>query len=199
MAFNKKYKILLIEPSEIIAKGLKDIFAKCRDMEVIDVMTKLDDYNQFGYGQVDIIVVNPLIFGHNNIKTVRSFFNEGDIAMMVAIENHPLKDNILNQFDAIINIYDSVDEIKQKMSSVLKKNEDSPKKEKDELTPRERDILKGVAKGLTNKEIAFEYNISIYTVTTHRKNISRKLGINSISGLTVYAIMNKFVDMSDFD
>ena len=42
------------------------------------------------------------------------------------------------------------------------------------------------------------FNISIYTVISHRRNISQKLGINSIPGLTVYAIMNKLVDMSDF-
>ena len=47
-----------------------------------------------------------------------------------------------------------------------------------------------------DKEIADEYNISIYTVISHRRNISRKLGINTISGLTVYAIMNKLIDIS---
>ena len=68
---------------------------------------------------------------------------------------------------------------------------------KDILSEREKDIVREVAKGLTNKEIADRLILSIHTVTTHRKNISRKTGINSISGLTVYAIINHIVDISD--
>ena len=80
----------------------------------------------------------------------------------------------------------------------MEENAQNPKSDINELSTRERDILTAVAKGKTNKEIADEFNISIYTVISHRRNISQKLGINSIPGLTVYAIMNKLVDMSDF-
>ena len=54
-----------------------------------------------------------------------------------------------------------------------------------------------VARGLTNKEIAEDLFISTHTVITHRKNIVRKLGIKTVSGLTVYAILNKIIDMTD--
>ena len=81
----------------------------------------------------------------------------------------------------------------------MEENVANPKSDINELSARERDILTAVAKGMTNKEIADEFNISIYTVISHRRNISQKLGINSIPGLTVYAIMNKLVDMSDFN
>lgn len=64
-----------------------------------------------------------------------------------------------------------------------------------ELSEREKDIIRSVAKGLSNKEIADELFISIHTVITHRRNISRKLGIHSTAGLTVYAILNKLVDI----
>lgn len=65
------------------------------------------------------------------------------------------------------------------------------------LSQREKDIVIEVAKGLTNKEIADRLHLSVHTVTTHRKNISRKTGINSISGLTVYAIINKLVNLNE--
>lgn len=68
-----------------------------------------------------------------------------------------------------------------------------------ELTPRERDIIIGVVKGMTNKEIADELFISPNTVTTHRRNIVKKLDIHSASGLTVYAIMNKLVSLQDIE
>ena len=53
-----------------------------------------------------------------------------------------------------------------------------------------------VAQGLLNKEIADRHNISINTVITHRKNITRKTGIKTVAGLTVYAILNGYVDIN---
>lgn len=65
------------------------------------------------------------------------------------------------------------------------------------LSEREKEIIAEVARGLTNKEIADKLFISIFTVTTHRKNISRKLGIKTIAGLTAYALMNGYIKESD--
>jgi regulator of cell morphogenesis and NO signaling len=66
----------------------------------------------------------------------------------------------------------------------------------DVLSDREKDIIAGVVEGLTNKEIADKLFISVNTVTTHRRNIARKLDIHSPAGLTIYAIVNKIVDIS---
>ena len=65
----------------------------------------------------------------------------------------------------------------------------------EQLSDREKEILVCVAQGLQNKEIADKFNLSIYTVTTHRKNITRKTGIKSIAGLTVYAILDGLIDI----
>ncbi|MDR1357042.1 MAG: LuxR C-terminal-related transcriptional regulator [Tannerellaceae bacterium] len=62
-----------------------------------------------------------------------------------------------------------------------------------ELSLREKDVLKLIAQGCANKDIADKLNISLNTVLTHRKNITAKLGIKTISGLTFYAIMNGLV------
>ena len=56
-----------------------------------------------------------------------------------------------------------------------------------------------MAKGLQNKEIADKHNISINTVITHRKNITRKTGIKTVPGLTVYAILNNLIDISEIE
>jgi len=66
----------------------------------------------------------------------------------------------------------------------------------DTLSEREKEILVSVAKGMINKEIADKHNISINTVITHRKNITRKTGIKTVAGLTVYAILNNLIDVS---
>ena len=63
-----------------------------------------------------------------------------------------------------------------------------------ELSAREIEVLTLITKGLINKEIAEKLNISLTTVISHRKNITEKLGIKSVSGLTIYAIMNGYVE-----
>ena len=62
-----------------------------------------------------------------------------------------------------------------------------------ELSAREIEVLVLITKGLINKEIAEKLNISLTTVISHRKNITEKLGIKSVSGLTIYAVMNGYV------
>lgn len=66
-----------------------------------------------------------------------------------------------------------------------------------ELSVRERDIVVGVVQGMSNKEIAEHLFISLNTVVTHRRNIARKLNIHSPAGLTIYAIANGLVDISE--
>jgi DNA-binding CsgD family transcriptional regulator len=63
-----------------------------------------------------------------------------------------------------------------------------------DLSVREIEVLKLITKGLINKEIADRLGISLTTVISHRKNITEKLGIKSVSGLTIYAVMNGYVE-----
>ena len=66
----------------------------------------------------------------------------------------------------------------------------------EQLSDREKDVVIGVVQGLTNKEIAEKLFIAPNTVITHRRNIARKLQIRSTAGLTIYAIVNKLIDIS---
>ncbi|MDR0988685.1 MAG: response regulator transcription factor [Prevotellaceae bacterium] len=63
-----------------------------------------------------------------------------------------------------------------------------------DLTPRERQVLVLIVRGLLNKEVADRLHISLTTVISHRKNIMEKLGIRSVSGLTIYAVMHGYID-----
>ena len=71
--------------------------------------------------------------------------------------------------------------------------------ETEELSEREKDVLIQVVRGLSNKEIADVLCISTHTVISHRKNIARKLNIHSTAGLTIYAIVNKLVDINTLE
>lgn len=89
-------------------------------------------------------------------------------------------------------------ERKSKQTDVSAKisNMISPSGTTETLSEREKDVIICVVQGMTNKEIADNLCISINTVITHRRNIAKKLQIHSAAGLTIYAIVNNFVDIS---
>lgn len=64
------------------------------------------------------------------------------------------------------------------------------------LSSREVEVLSLIAKGMMNKEIADRLNIGLTTVISHRKNIQEKLGVKTISALTIYAVMHGLVDIN---
>jgi len=97
-----------------------------------------------------------------------------------------------------LHIHDSSAMLQQKIqtisNSILNSNQIT---QNQELTPREIDVLKLLAVGFTIKEIANELIISTHTAISHRKNISEKLGIKTISGLTMYAVIKSIIDIND--
>ncbi|MBR0243281.1 MAG: response regulator transcription factor [Bacteroidaceae bacterium] len=67
----------------------------------------------------------------------------------------------------------------------------------DELSEREKEVVRMVVRGLSNKEIAEKMFISANTVMTHRRNIARKTQIHSPAGLTIYAIVNGLINLEE--
>lgn len=67
----------------------------------------------------------------------------------------------------------------------------------EQLSPRESEIVRCVATGLSNKEIAEKLYLSVHTVTTHRRNISAKLDIHSSAGLTIYALIHGLISLNE--
>ncbi len=80
---------------------------------------------------------------------------------------------------------------------VAEQDDTNQKRVGEELSTREKEIVSCVAKGMSNKEIADRLCLSINTVTTHRRNIARKLQIHSPAGITIYAIVNKLVTLGE--
>jgi regulator of cell morphogenesis and NO signaling len=87
-------------------------------------------------------------------------------------------------------------QVKMNCPEVEKESDEMMTKE-DQLSEREKEIVACVAKGLSNKEIADKLCLSVNTVTTHRRNIARKLQIHSPAGITIYAIVNKLVTIGE--
>ena len=93
---------------------------------------------------------------------------------------------------SVVSALSDETEIEKSISDLMDSMKDSDPQHGN-LSAREVEVLKCIASGKINKEIADELCISINTVITHRKNISSKLGIKSASGLSLYAVMNGII------
>lgn len=163
--------------------------------EVADVTTILSPQRKWSEVP-DILIINPAMVGLFSINQLRSDLGNENL-QLIALQSSAVDQSTTNNYDAVISLYDSAAEIKDKISQLLTKDSEEEGPRKDELTQREREIIVCVVKGMTNKQIADELFISAHTVIAHRRNISSKLQIHSPSGLTIYAIVNKLVDLSD--
>jgi DNA-binding CsgD family transcriptional regulator len=98
--------------------------------------------------------------------------------------------------DTTLTVSDLVETLQNFFAS---KNKKANFADTEDLSRREIEVLKQVTIGQINKEIADTLNISLHTVISHRKNITRKLGIKTVSGLTVYAILNGLISTGDIE
>ncbi|GHV49486.1 helix-turn-helix transcriptional regulator [Bacteroidia bacterium] len=146
----------------------------------------------------DVLLVNPLLMQGLTLQQLRN--DSGCLPVKCIALLHYLADKaLLRLFDEQISIYDSPGEIKQKLDSLYaeKLQSQAGNDEQRSLSTREKEIVVCVVKGMTNRAIAGQLFLSTHTVITHRRNIARKLQIHSVSGLTVYAIVNKLVELSE--
>ena len=201
MKQGNRTKVLLIIPSRIIARGMEGVFHDLGEFSVEGILTDLSRTSEVRLRNMDadLIVVDPVIFDCASRVTGRSRIAENSDAAVVALQTVQMEDEVWRQYDDTINIYDDPPVIIKKLRSVLSSRQDSPKSESHELSAREKEILVCVAKGMLNKEIADLFSISIYTVISHRKNITRKTGIKTVAGLTVYALLNNLIDANSIE
>ena len=190
---NPVNKILVICNSDIILKGLAEILTGCDSDEVILLHhpNELIDYpNLSGY----LLLILPFdIFELNEEFLKRMFSNAREtkyLYLNTEFKNQDPKGH-LNICDNQLAIITSINEC---LNTYGMKRDESAL---NELTKREIDVLQLVSKGLANKEVADKLSISIHTVISHRKNISEKTGIKSASGLTMYAVLKKIIDIDE--
>ena len=192
-------RIIIIEPSTIVFAGLQSIIERMHIAESIYHVTELDTITQkLAQLRADIIIVNTAVFGFHKNLSIKSIFKDCTHASIIAFVSQYSDSQFLKQFDDIIDIYDDAQTISAKIRHVIEQDTiDLTETDTTELSEREQEVLIAVVKGLINKEIASTLNISIHTVMSHRKNITRKTGIKSISGLTVYALFNNLIKQED--
>lgn len=193
-----KENVFIIHQSEIIRKGLALILQDYFKMEITQLSLPKDLGSFSGISNSTMIVIVD-VNESLDFKAFDLLRKNNDMYLIGFSSGKTNPDTGL--FDYQLNEFSSSLQI-QKMIQVIRKAGTKSKpslSENGELTVREKDVIKLIALGFANKEIADKLFISIHTVISHRKNITEKLGIKSISGLTVYAIMNNLLDLGDIN
>lgn len=118
-------------------------------------------------------------------------------AVEIGVDGYVLKDSELAVLKkAIFSIYEGNSYIQPSLAPLLKAKLEKEKKNKDEdLTKREIEVLKLIARGMYNKEIADELAISEKTVKNHISNIFRKIDVSDRTQAAIYAIKNNYVEI----
>lgn len=193
-----KKKIIIISPSEIIIRGLKNIFNEIGEFKVIDCISDLSRTSEtrLRTSDIDIVIIDTSVLDYQGAKDIRLRMSSITNAALIALANATDTEESIKQYDGYFALYDEPINIIKSIRNAYKSRLPEQDSDTCELSVREKEILACVAKGMQNKEIADLYNISIYTVITHRKNITHKTGIKTIAGLTVYALLNNLIDMS---
>lgn len=193
---NHQPEIAIVEPNTLTCIGLKTILEKMLPMATIrtfrsfgELTDDTPDMYAHYFISAQIYVEHNAFFLPRKPKTILLAGNESQSFQLSAVP--------------VLNIYQPEEFL---VKDILKLHQHAhhdgyPVKGmphvpviEHELSAREIEVLVLITKGLINKEIADKLNISLTTVITHRKNITEKLGIKSVSGLTIYAVMNGYIE-----
>lgn len=198
MKNNEVVRIAIAETSLIIRGGLTSALKRLPNVKVqpIELLSveALNDCLRTQYPEM--LIVNP---GFGDYFDVTKFKEEtsGKKIRLVALVTSFVDATLLSKYDESISIFDDLDVLSKKIHGLMNVVEEEEVDNQEALSQREKEIVICVVKGMTNKEIAENLFLSIHTVITHRRNISKKLQIHSAAGLTIYAIVNKLVTLND--
>ncbi|MDR1416133.1 MAG: helix-turn-helix transcriptional regulator [Prevotellaceae bacterium] len=183
-----KQNIAIISSDFLSGYGLKSLLCEYFNPAEVDVFAAFSAYyaDKSMYHLLILPAVDYLMYaGHLSVKNK---------IVTIAATLQPSQQGQVQHFYTQCSEQEAVEQLQNILMSF---GAPQGAEAKNELSEREREVLAKVAQGAINKEIADSLNISLNTVITHRKNITAKLGIKTISGLTVYAILNGIISNSD--
>lgn len=193
-------RIAVAESSVIVRSGLALALKRLPNIKIqpIELLSveALNDCLRTQYP--NILIVNPAFGDYFDVSRFKEE-TAGKNIRVVALVSSFVDASLLAKYDESISIFDDLETISGKINKlqhidILAEEEEDTQ---ETLSQREKEIVICVVKGMTNKEIAENLFLSIHTVITHRRNISKKLQIHSAAGLTIYAIVNKLVTLND--
>ena len=209
-------KIIIADDHLMVREGLKQLLELQGDIEVIgqadDGIQCLDMINKLKPDVVLLDINMPNMNGIQTLEVMRQNQNKTKVliltihneieyllkAVEIGVNGYVLKDSdssVLKK--AIVAVYDGETYIEPSLTPLMKDRLEKINKQNDDeiLTRREIEVLKLLAEGLFNKEIAYKLSISEKTVKNHVSNIFKKIGVFDRTQAAVYAIINNFVDI----
>ena len=198
-----KTTFIVAEPVFLVRKGLVNVINELPNASVVGEVESTTNLIKKVSGTgiyADVLVVSSNLLD----ETTQSAFkklkskHKGFVIIGIAQDVKDIPVELKFFFSEIILLSDSKSTVHEKFKKILNStNVAHVVYQVQVLSEREAQILKDVALGLSNKEIADKNFISPHTVITHRKNITKKLGIKTVSGLTIYAILNKLIGIDE--
>jgi len=194
----KKLSFIIAEKSYIVKTGLTKIINNFHEASVLrettDLQTTIKLVNKHN---PEFLIINIKLINDAH-EDIRQLFSKKINTKLIIFVGTKRENEYFEYFDEKISIDDDKAEISKKIQLLInKKRPPNENSESGELSEREKEVLRQVAMGKTNKEIAEALFISMHTVITHRKNITGKLEIKTVAGLTVYAILNNIIDIDE--
>lgn len=215
--------IIIAQSNYLVKEGLKTLVSREKDLSLESEASNSEDL----ISQVSSLSTGVIIIDHNDpvfgISVVRRIKTIAPAITFLSISDKPNRWMLSDAMSAGITSYllrdcekeEILDAIRAtakneqffcgKILSEVLKTSDEVSAEPEfvsceglKISEREGEIIRLVAEGFTNKEIADKLFLSAHTVTTHRKNIMAKLGVNNTAGLVLFAIRNNIVSPNHF-
>lgn len=187
-----KTQVLVAEPSDMIREGLRVLLDEDEFVMQAPLRELPADLPQrISRQQPDIFILNPTLLNTPSRMQLVSIQQARVNMAVVALVYQYVDPSVLQQFKTVLDVRERGSRVAQLLrESCQTEGEDE---EGYELSERETEVLVLLARGCSSKEIADKLNISVHTVNTHRKNITRKTGIKSVAGLAVYAMLHNLI------
>ena len=191
---NDIHHIVVAEGSPIVREGLLQVLCRQTSVHIhaVAVATVHSLYDMLRMRSFHMVFVSPDFGGDFDLERFRLEFPDVPCVALVSDLGQLAR---AREYGAFITVTSDEEEVLHLVETVRDMRRRPAEEEEVFLSVREKEILVGIARGLSNKEIADRLCIAVYTVTTHRRNICRKLNIHSTAGLTVYALAHGLVEI----
>ncbi len=219
----KKIQVLLVDDHKIFRDGILSLFSDAKEIEIIDVASNSNEALQKIRNQKpDVVIMDISMPEISGIEIIKQIKEENISSKILVLSMHTKEEYVFNAiragangylpkeetskeelFKAIKKIIAGKEYFSNSISTIMQKyflrkaknNENDSVKDYEQLTKREKEVLKLVIEGLSNIEIADKLFVNIRTIETHKHNLLQKLKIKNTIELVKFALKNNILEI----